>query len=600
MSKFRLRKIKPRSYQEEASKWALSRRNAVVVLPTGSGKTLIAIIWAINLLNTGEVGKILFLEPTRFLVEQISKYISKVSNVEATPIHGVFERRERKDRWRKSIIAVATPEVVVSDIDIVKAEGFDGVVVDECHHTTGKDAYKKVMQELKFKRKLGLSAFIPYTRRYEIEKYVGEIREWSWSDNRIKPYIPEWIGEVYEAEFNVYEKELYEELTQYAYEFTGKERALLMMAIRWYVRDGILALRESVNKPTYLAELLRPFRNKIFSAKIRPAHKLNSLLRIIRDHEGFNKAIVFIDRVVVAEYVAEKLSHMGTVILCGKTRLREDVREVLRKARSKETRIIVSTSAGEEGIDLPEADLLIVWSNVASTLRFIQRHGRILRALAKEEAKRKLKFVTYIITPDTPDIDSFVDSIEMARKAGVDIPIDPEVVEVLWKRTTRSKIVALLEGRPSPLEWIIEATGMPKNIALRNLRRLLEHGDAVYIYTHLGKVYALSEEIEFLYQEFPEYLTPSSNVEVKAKPIMPSGVLGRSVSGSYWKVYERMVKLLKKYGVIRGVQVSSIVKLKTGVLKLVNLKYSFPIDSEEKLKLVLDNAFSETIANIKP
>ena len=55
-----------------------------------------------------------------------------------------------------------------------------------------------------------------------------------------------------------------------------------------------------------------------------------------------------------------------------------------------------------------------------------------------------------------------------------------------------------------------------------------------------------------------------------------------------------------KYGVIRGVQVSSIVKLKTGVLKLVNLKYSFPIDSEEKLKLVLDNAFSETIANIKP
>jgi len=88
------------------------------------------------------------------------------------------------------------------------------------------------MQKLKFKRKLGFSAFIPYTRRYEIEKYVGEIREWSWSDRKIKPYIPEWIGEVYGAEFNAYEKELYEELTQYAYEFTGKERALPMMAIR--------------------------------------------------------------------------------------------------------------------------------------------------------------------------------------------------------------------------------------------------------------------------------------------------------------------------------------------------------------------------------
>jgi len=46
-----------------------------------------------------EARKILFLEPTRFLVEQISKYISKVSNIEATPIHGVFSRemKERRD-----------------------------------------------------------------------------------------------------------------------------------------------------------------------------------------------------------------------------------------------------------------------------------------------------------------------------------------------------------------------------------------------------------------------------------------------------------------------------------------------------------------------
>jgi len=43
---------------------------------------------------------------------------------------------------------------------------------------------------------------------------------------------------------------------------------------------------------------------------------------------------------------------MGTVVLCGKTRLREDVKEVLRRARSKDTKIIVSTNASEDGIDL--------------------------------------------------------------------------------------------------------------------------------------------------------------------------------------------------------------------------------------------------------
>jgi len=35
----------------------------------------------------------------------------------------------------------------------------------------------------------------------------------------------------------------------------------------------------------------------------------------------------------------------------------------------------------------------------------------------------------------------------MAHKAGVDVSIDSEAVEALWKRTTRSKLVALLEGR---------------------------------------------------------------------------------------------------------------------------------------------------------
>ncbi len=40
--------------------------------------------------------------------------------------------------------------------------------------------------------------------------------------------------------------------------------------------------------------------------------------------------------------------------------MKGNIRDVLEKAHAEDTQVIVSTSAGEEGPDLPEADLLIV------------------------------------------------------------------------------------------------------------------------------------------------------------------------------------------------------------------------------------------------
>ncbi len=578
-------KIKPRDYQIEAAEWALRHKGAVVVMPTGSGKTLIAILWAKKLMESGEAKRIIFLEPSRILVEQVASYINKVLGIKALPIHGKYPKAKRRNLWVEAKIAVATPETALSDHEIIASLGYNAVVVDECHHTTGKDAYAEFMKKMKFDRRLGLSAHIPRAREPEITRYIGPIRRWSWNDERIKKYVPPWIGEIYEAELNSDEKQVLERLEDIRLDLSGRERGLVNLAIRWFVRDGALALKESIEKETRLSAILAPIRPFLEKPGVRPAHKLEALIRVLQDHD-FNKAIVFVDRVVIARYLEKTLSRYGSVAIYGKAKMKEDVRKVLRKAHSERTKVIISTSAGEEGLDLPMADLLVIWSNVASPLRFIQRHGRILRLTGR----KGLKFVAYIVTPDTPDMDSLVDSLEFAKKIGIDIPVDEDVLERLWRRTTRDKIISILEGRPMPSEWIAEAVGWPYDMVIRALKKIMERGEIVYIYTHLGKVYAVSSDIEILYENYPEYLSPNRELRGKVKYTVQK--TSRSISGEYEKIFLKLKRILDKYGRIDRLLFVFEIPLPIGSLRLVNLNYTFTILDEKTLKLVCDNAFS--------
>jgi len=580
---------RPREYQVEAAEWALSEERGVVVLPTGTGKTLVAVIWALELMEDGRARRVLFLEPTRFLVEQVAGYIRRVAGLEAEAVHGAVSRAERRRRWSARVV-VATPEIVLADWGAFGE--FDAVVVDECHHTTGKDAYREVMTRLGGVRyRLGLSAYIPPSRRREIEETIGPIRVWSWSDPRIAPYIPPLIGEVYEAVLNSDERRLYEALEELSTRVPGRLRVAVRSAQRWLVRDGALALKDSMSRRTMLAGLLRELRGLIEAPGVRPSHKAEAFLRVLADHEGFTKAIVFIDRVVVAEYACglARSAGYGCVLIRGRMG-RAGLREALERARREDTRVVVSTSAGEEGVDLPEADLLVMWSITASPLRFIQRHGRVLRA--RGPGGGPPKFVAYIVTLDTIDVDSFVDAMEAAERIGIDMPVSREVVERLWRRTTRSRLLSLLEGNPMPLELLAEAASMPLERLRRDLQRLMRHGDVVYIYTGIGRVYAYRGDIELLEERFAEYLDPVDNVEAKVKCLpLGSREWCRAVSGTYSSVKPRLLRMLGRLGGFERIHVSMTLLLGS-VARLVNIVYTFRVDDEDVLDLVLRNAYA--------
>ncbi len=589
-------KLKPRKYQVEALKWALAKKRAVVSMPTGAGKTLVAAMWVEELLRTGRSRRVLVLEPTRILVEQVAKYFSSVSRLRAAPVHGGYPKPIRNRRLRSAPVVVATPESALIEVEHIRRLGFNAVVVDECHHTTGEDAYLKLMRALDdvLQYRLGLTAYIPRSRVAEIERFIGEVRVWSWSDPEVRPYVPRWIGEVYESELNEMEKNLLESLENVRDAVAGRLRALVGMAIRWFVRDGYIALQESLRKTTLLARILGERLPWAVRAEgVRPAHKFEALKRVLEDHEGFEKALIFIDRVVVAKYVANKVGEAyKTQLLCGKVHLGGRLREVLERIKALNVEVIVSTSAGEEGLDLPECDLLVIWSNTSSPLRFIQRHGRVLR-VASGRAEGPPKFIVYIVTPETVDTDSFIDALEAAKRVGVDIPLDRDVIEYLWRRSKRARILDIIAREAMPAAWVAKALGISLSDARQSLRALVRHGDVIYVYTPLGKVYVARESADLLINKFKEYLDPSPAIAGKVKAKVNERWI--SLKGGYDKVFNNLRRILSKGKPLMELLASVKAPLPGGSLKLVNLRYSYQIYSEETLKLVLSNAFSKSV-----
>ncbi len=437
----------------------------------------------------GSGKRVLVLEPTRVLVEQTYEFYRKYAEVSVGAFHGGMEKKARREQALKYPVVITTPEAALFS----SLFSFDAVIVDECHHAVGDDPLKKFLEKFEGEYRLGLSAHIPLRHRRLIEQLIGKIFAWDWSHPDVRPYVAQWVADVYEAPFNEAEREFYKELDARMILAEGREKILYRLALTFFSRDGALALRESARKETKLGAILREFRKKI--EELRLLHKWEALERILNEHD-FDRAIIFVDRVVVAREIARRL---GAALLVGKSGRLEEIREA---------RIIVSTSAGEEGLDLPTADLLVVWSNTSSPLRLVQRRGRILRPSGKLP-----KFLVFIVTPETLDMDAFVHGVYLAHRAGVDVGVLKNLAEEYARKGLGRKILEVLEY-PVPEDWIYALAGLTRGATRQLLKILCETGEVVSVFTETGRAYVRADRLETFAKQRPDLFQPE-NVSLK-------------------------------------------------------------------------------------
>ena len=548
--------IELRPYQREAVEYALRKKRSVLVLPTGTGKTLIGAFFVKRLIELGKANRFLVMVPTRILAEQTLSVYRRVG-IDSNAVYGVHRRDERERLWRCTKVAISTPETVYNDLDLVKV---DAIVADECHHAVGDDAYAKVLREIRCEYVLGLTAYIPARRRREIEELIGEIKVWPFRD--LRDYVSEWVGEIFESYLNEREMEVYREIERRRQESRGARRLVYTLALKYLAKEGALALKESISRRNSLSKLLGDMRDDI--SALRDLHKLDQFFKVLRVHDGFEKAIVFVERVVVAKRIFSELERKYDVSLL----IGGKVKDVLEDVRRSE--IVVSTSAGEEGVDLPTADLLISWSNTSSPLRFIQRHGRILR-----KAGGGPKFVAYIVTPFTVDADDLIYSIERVREH-MDIGVDREVLERVWRKTRSVSVLDVLEN-PMPIELVKDLTGLSEREVRMALEMGVRRGHLIYLYTELGKVYVRRDRALRL-RFNPRYV---GTVKVNC------GGRRRRFSGGFKELLERLKRCLP----LEGMDVT-VMRREGDLIVYEHKRYGFEIGDEKILRVVLENALS--------
>ena len=139
-----LRKVlKPRPHQVEAIDLCLAG-NRIINLPTGTGKTLIAVKIIDYFLTIHEAKKVIFVVPTRALVEQQANYITTHSNIRSCAVvqlSGMEVADWDKPTWdmckKSNKVLVGTAEIFrmsLVDTGFLQVRDISCVVFDECHN----------------------------------------------------------------------------------------------------------------------------------------------------------------------------------------------------------------------------------------------------------------------------------------------------------------------------------------------------------------------------------------------------------------------------------------------------------------------------------
>ncbi len=202
-------KISKRLYQETiigtAIKW-----NTLVVLPTGVGKTVLAVLAAAYQLHNIPSSKCIVLAPTKPLVLQHLKTFHEFMTIpedQMKIITGEVAPKKRHEYWNQIKIAFMTPQVLQNDLLAGRytLEDVSLVVFDEAHRAVGEYAYtfiaSKYHKQVESPLILGLTAS-PGSEIEKIREIVAnlgieniELRTRESPD--VAPYLPpidfEWL-----------------------------------------------------------------------------------------------------------------------------------------------------------------------------------------------------------------------------------------------------------------------------------------------------------------------------------------------------------------------------------------------------------------------
>jgi len=209
-------KLAPRLYQQTILGSCIGK-NTLVVLPTGLGKTMVAMMTAVIRLKENPGKKVLFVAPTRPLVEQHARTFreSLEEPGEIAVFTGSVVAAKRQQLWETAQYIFSTPQGLENDLMArrISLKDVALLVVDEAHRATGDYSYVFLAQRYKAQataeRILALTAS-PGAKLEQIMEvvenlHIEEIEIRTPEDPDVAPYVQEvevtWIPVHFPTEF---------------------------------------------------------------------------------------------------------------------------------------------------------------------------------------------------------------------------------------------------------------------------------------------------------------------------------------------------------------------------------------------------------------
>lgn len=449
--------LEDRDYQSNISKACL-KQSTMVILPTGMGKTVIALRVILERLNAGPV---LLMAPTKPLAQQHAEFLEEHISSGVNLFTGAIPPLQREPLWKSSGIIVSTPQVVSKDIENerVSLKSFSLLIFDEAHRAVGNYAYVSIgrhyLSVADNHLAIGMTAS-PGSSKSEIIRLcrdlgISAVEKRDETDPDVRPYIQPIKTSWIRVEMPASVKHIANQLRGLQDYLCGKlykqglldrprkvSTTMLLEAGRklqaQYIRTKPRTPPQIFNSMTTQAMAMKVAHavltvetqgivqfldyavriekdakekkrgnrankwlhsNSGWKAAVEIAKsnkddhpKLQRLIELVqlRLQSGSSRFIIFAEIRHTATLIVENLKTIEEarpVRFVGQSSRENDKgmtqkqqKEILSRFRDGEFNILVTTSVGEEGLDIPSTDAVIFYEPVSSAIRLIQRRGR--------------------------------------------------------------------------------------------------------------------------------------------------------------------------------------------------------------------------------
>lgn len=343
-----------RPYQREALSLWLERRRGVVVMPTGAGKTFVA-VEAIARLGVPAM----IVVPTVELVEQWHRRLSHYF----PELVGVWYGEEK----RGNCILVTTYDSAYLSIEYL-GPGYPLLVFDEVHHLPS-ESYRQIAELSPAPYRLGLTATPERSDGLHVllDELVGPVVYRMSVSEAAGRYLAEYEVEVVRVSLSPEEELEYRRLEKEYLSFIRKRRLKFRRPSDF--RKLVLLSGRDPTARKALEAWLR-MREILFNSESKVEVVADILSRHMND-----KILIFTEYKSLARAVSERYL---IPIITHETNTQER-RTIMDGFREGVFKALVTGKVLDEGLDVPDVNVVVILGGTSSKRQYVQRVGRALR-----------------------------------------------------------------------------------------------------------------------------------------------------------------------------------------------------------------------------